>query len=76
MQSSLEFYKKLSDDNKVRLDEVLKRNELLENEVSELRKQMFNLMSSICINLTCQARERDLTLFNNGTKSRENSKES
>lgn len=33
MQQSLEFYKKLSDDNKNRLDEVLKRNAELEQEM-------------------------------------------
>jgi TRAP-type C4-dicarboxylate transport system substrate-binding protein len=73
MQSSLEFYKQLSDDNRARLEEVLKRNEALEKEVGELRKQMFNLMSSICVDLTCQARARDLNLFNNGTITKENS---
>jgi hypothetical protein len=33
MQQSLEFYKKLSDDNKNRLDEVLKRNAELEQDM-------------------------------------------
>lgn len=63
MKESLDFYKKLSDDNRERLEEVLKRNELLEQEVGELRKQIFNLMSSICIDLTCQLRKRDYNLF-------------
>lgn len=64
MQDSLNFYQKLSDDNKRRLDDVLKRNEELEKEVKELKKQMFNLMSSICVDLTCQVRKRDFNLFN------------
>lgn len=64
MKESLEFYEKLSNDNKVRLEEVLKRNAELEQEVGELKKQMFNLMSSICIDLTCQMRQRSLNLFN------------
>ena len=64
MKESLEFYEKLSNDNKVRLEEVLKRNAELEQEVGELKKQMFNLMSSICIDLTCQVRQRSLNLFN------------
>lgn len=64
MQNSLNFYKKLSDDNKRRLDDVLNRNENLEKEVKELKKQMFNLMSSICVDLTCQVRKRDFNLFN------------
>lgn len=57
MQDSLEFYKKLSDDNKSRLDEVLKRNENLEEEVKELRQQVMGLMTSICTDLSCQIRK-------------------
>lgn len=64
MKESLAFYEKLSTDNRERLEEVLKRNAELEQEVEELRKQMFNLMSSICIDLTCQLRKRNLNLFN------------
>ena len=77
MQQSLEFYKKLSDDNKDRLDEVLKRNAELEQEIEDLRKQMFSLMTSICTDLTCQLRKRNLNLFNeqNGTDSRQEMEE-
>ena len=73
MKESLAFYEKLSTDNRERLEEVLKRNAELEQEVRELRKQMFNLMNSICIDLTCQLRKRNLNLFNeqNGTDSRQ-----
>lgn len=77
MQQSLEFYRKLSDDNKNRLDEVLKRNAELEQEIKDLRKQMFSLMNSICTDLTCQLRKRNLSLFNeqNGTDSRQEMEE-
>lgn len=77
MQQSLEFYKKLSDDNKNRLDEVLKRNAELEQEIKDLRKQMFSLMNSICTDLTCQLRKRNLNLFNeqNGADSRQEMEE-
>jgi hypothetical protein len=77
MQQSLEFYKKLSDDNKSRLDEVLRRNAELEQEIKDLRKQMFSLMNSICTDLTCQLRKRSLNLFNeqNGTDSRQEMEE-
>lgn len=77
MQQSLEFYKKLSDDNKNRLDEVLKRNAELEQEIRDLRRQMFSLMNSICTDLTCQLRKRNLDLFNeqNGTDSRQEMEE-
>lgn len=77
MQQSLEFYKKLSDDNENRLDEVLKRNSELEQEIRDLRNQMFSLMNSICTDLTCQLRKRNLNLFNeqNGTDSRQEMEE-
>lgn len=77
MQQSLEFYKKLSDDNKNRLDEVLKRNAELEQEIRDLRKQMFSLMNSICTGLTYQLRKGNLNLFNkqNGTDSRQEMEE-
>lgn len=77
MQQSLEFYKKLSDDNNNRLDEVLKRNAELEQEIEDLRKQMLSLMNSICTDLTCQLRKRNLNLFNeqSGTDSRQEMEE-
>lgn len=64
MQKSLEFYKQLSDDNKARLDEVLKRNDQLEDEINDLRKTIMSLMTSMCVDMTCQMRKRDLTLYN------------
>lgn len=67
MQQSLEFYKQLSDDNKIRLEEVLKRNdelekrdEALEKEIRELRTQMFTLMNQICLDLTCKVRQKEI----------------
>ena len=56
MQQSLEFYKSLSDDNKERLSEVLEKNQKLEDDVSELRKQMLNLTMKICLDLSCKHR--------------------
>lgn len=56
MENSLEFYRKLSDDNKVRLEEVLEKNKNLEREVQELRRQVLNLTMNICMNLTCSNR--------------------
>lgn len=64
MQESLDFYKNLSDDNRERLDNVLKRNEALEAEVRELRTQLFNLMSSICTDLSCQIRSNEYSTLN------------
>lgn len=58
MKQSLEFYTKLSDDNKARLDEALKRNETLEKEISQLRQQVFELMNNICYDMSCELRAR------------------
>lgn len=67
MKESLDFYRQLSDDNKQRLEEVLKRNDeleardkRLEEEVKELRKQVFNMMNNICLDLSCQLRKNQL----------------
>lgn len=59
MEDSLEFYKKLSDDNRTRLEEMAERNKALEIEVQELRKQMLNLTMNICLDLTCANRVRE-----------------
>lgn len=59
MESSLEFYRKLSDDNRARLEEMAERNKALEIEVQELRKQMLNLAMHICMDLTCANRVRE-----------------
>lgn len=56
MQQSLEFYKELSDDTKERLAEVLEKNQKLEDDVAELRKQMLNLTMKICLDLSCKHR--------------------
>ena len=58
MKQSLEFYTRLSDDNKRRLDEALAKNERLEKEVQELRRQVFEFMANTCYNLQCELRER------------------
>ena len=47
MQDSLEFYKALADDNKVRLDEVLSENADLRKEVTDLREQVSRLTSAL-----------------------------
>ncbi len=56
LQRSLDFYKNLSDDNRNRLNVMLERNNKLESEVLELRKQINDLAISICYNLTCKMR--------------------
>lgn len=56
MEKSLEFYRSLSDDNRTRLEEITERNNELEKEVQELRKQVLNLTMNICMDLTCAHR--------------------
>ena len=77
MNESLEFYKKLSDDNRNRLDLMIKSNEELEEEMKDLRKQVNVLMTYMCTDLTCQLRKRNLNLFNgqNGTNNRQKMEE-
>ena len=75
MKESLEFYKQLSDDNRVRLAEVLKKNDQLEKEISELKTQMLNLMMNICMDLTCKRRVVDQVTKINIEEKEEDSKE-
>lgn len=64
MRESLEFYKQLSDDNKERLDEMIKRNDELEAEIKELRRQVTALMMMTCKDLTCKLRQASFELNN------------
>lgn len=43
MQESLDFYKTLADDNKMRLESVLQENAELRREVDEMRGQLVRL---------------------------------
>ena len=63
MKESLEFYKQLSDDNKERLDAMIKRNDELEDEIKELRKQVSELMLLTCKDLTCKLRQTSFNLI-------------
>ena len=62
MKESLDFYKKLSDDNRDRLQEVLKRNDELEQEIKKLRDQVFIIMNQICLTSQCQIRVKNAPL--------------
>lgn len=70
MEKSLEFYRNLSDDNRARLEEITERNNELEKEVAELRKQVLNLTMNICMDLTCSNRIKKITKRNGKNKSR------
>ena len=68
MKSSLDFYKQLSDDNRERLQEVLKRNDELAEEIKKLRDQMFSIMSQICLSVQCPARVSNINLYSENIK--------
>ena len=59
MDDSLEFYKKLSDDNRARLKELMERNKALEERVQELSDRVLTLTMNICLDLTCSRRIRE-----------------
>lgn len=58
LKEALNVYKDISDDNTRRLNEALERNIQLEEEVRGLRNQVFELMSSICYDLSCAYRSK------------------
>lgn len=66
MDKSLDFYEKLAENTNKRLDQVLekqeeiiKENETLRNQVSEVSSKMAKLTTIICTKLTCVHREVD-----------------
>lgn len=79
MQESLEFYKKLSDDNKKRLEDLLEYNkelreqnirleakcDKLEEKLDATKTEVLKLVGQICLNMECTLRTRQLPLFKN-----------
>lgn len=63
MVKSLNFYKELSESNKAELTEILKDREEQRHEIDSLKNQMMSLMNSICTDLTCQLKKRNMNLF-------------
>mgnify|MGYP003081920403 CR=1 FL=1 len=59
MQRSLDFYMRLSDDNKDRLEEALIRNERLEEEVQRLKEQVNDLIFQYQKSLRRQLKAKD-----------------
>lgn len=70
MENALEFYEKLSSDNRNRLNELAERNKALEIELQDLRKQVLNLTMNICLDLTCERRIRENQTKNGKAKDR------
>lgn len=57
MEESLKFYEKLSQDNRDRLEEILRRNTELEQEVNRMKRQLSTLVFLTCKDMTCQLRQ-------------------
>lgn len=60
LQKALVTYDSIIAHNKTEIEHLMKRNDELEKEVSELRKQMLDLAMNICMDFSCKARQRDL----------------
>lgn len=58
LQRSLGVYDSIVEHNKKEIEYLMTRNDVLEKEVSELRKQVLDLTVHICMDLTCQHRVR------------------
>lgn len=60
LQKALATYDSIIAHNKTEIEHLMKKNDELEKEVSELRKQMLDLAMNICMDFSCKARQRDL----------------
>lgn len=58
LKDAVNTYKLICDDNKRTIEEYIKSKDQLEEEVRDLRKQVNELMMSICYDLTCSARKK------------------
>lgn len=82
MKESLDFYKQVCDDQKDRVQDLIKRNDeslhrqqKLEEEVADLRKQLNTVLLSICTDLTCKHRITEDLFINNRYSDETNIKE-
>lgn len=60
LQEALTTYDTIINHNKTEIEFLIKKNDSLEKEVSDLRKQILDLALNICMDLTCKRRLRDL----------------
>lgn len=60
LQEAVSTYDSIISHNKAEIEYLMKRNDELEKEVSELRKQMLDLAMNICMDFSCKVRQRDL----------------
>lgn len=60
LQKALSTYDSIIAHNKTEIEHLMKKNDGLEKEVSELRKQIFDLAMNICMDFSCKIRQNDL----------------
>lgn len=58
LKDAVNTYKLICDDNKRTIEEYIKGKDQLEEEIKDLRRQVNELMMSICYDLTCSARQK------------------
>lgn len=70
MKESIVIYHTIIEDEKKRIDELTQRCDKYENKIDELeesnkqlRDRFLSVMESICIDLTCTQRKRNIDLF-------------
>lgn len=57
--NDLDFYIKLANDNKEKLDELSVENRDLRKEMAEMRAVVFGMLQQICTDMMCQNRKFD-----------------
>ncbi len=60
LQKALATYDSIISHNKTEIEHLMEKNDTLEKEVSELRRQMLDLAMNICMDFSCKVRQRDL----------------
>lgn len=60
LQRALATYDSIIEHNKKEIEHLMVRNDELEKEVSELKKQMLDLAMNICMDFGCKVRQGDL----------------
>ena len=74
LEKGLETYDSIISHNKSEIECLMKDNEDLRREVSELRKQVLNLTMNICMDLTCTRRMREYQISQRSVDGRSISK--
>ena len=60
LQEAVSTYDSIISHNKAEIEYLIKRNDALEKEISELRKQILDLAMNICMDFSCKFRQGDL----------------